>query len=263
MSTVARTPSTVSQFQTVLVTQLMQLLRARKTIALGIIQLLPAVAALIYVAFENVDGLTMFRNIVETVTFPFLIPLAALFYGGPVLVDEMEGRTLTYLTLRPIPKPALYLGKVTAGCLVGCLVVIVPMFVLFGVCLATSSDFGATISSMGQMSAAAALGVICYSTIFAMLGALFTNSLISGIVYFVVFEMIMAILPVLELLSIRYYLRTIAEFNTSDRLGLLDQMILDKPIIFPIWAGVLVTLVIAGAASLLGAYIFKEKQYHV
>jgi len=137
------------------------------------------------------------------------------------------------------------------------------MFVLFLVSLATSDDMGATIGSMGQLSLAAGLGVITYASIFALLGAMFTTSLISGIIYFVVFEMIFAALPVLELLSVRYHLRTIAEFNTSDRLGLLDQLILDKPLVLPLWAGILIVLVLTLGTAAAGAYTFQEKEYRV
>ena len=224
---------------------------------------MPAVAALVYVFFQDVDGSTMFSGTVESVTFPFLVPLAALFYGGPAIIEEMEGRTLTYLTLRPIPKWALYLGKLIAGWIVGALVVCVPMIALFFVSLATSEDLMATISSLGQLSLAAGLGVICYTSIFAMLGAAFASSLISGIVYFVAFEMVLATLPVLELLSVRYYLRTIAEFNSGDRLGLLDRFILDKPIVLPMWAGVLIIVVLIALATGGGIGIFRNKRYNV
>lgn len=262
-STARPAPSAAAQFQTLLITQLRQLLRARKTIALFIVQLIPAVAAFVYVIFQDTDGLTMFRNIIESVTFPFLVPLAALFYGGPTIVDEMEGRTLTYLTLRPIPRPVLYLGKLAAGWIMGAAVVVLPMIALFFVSLVTSNDLAATVGSLGQLSAAAAIGVVCYSSIFALLGAMFSSSLISGIVYFVAFEIVFAALPVLELLSVRYYLRTIAEFNAGDRLGVLEQFILDKPIVFPVWAGLLVTGLLIAASAGAGAYVFQEKQYNV
>lgn len=258
-----RTISTVGQLQTLYLTQLRQLVKARKTIALLIVQMIPVIGAIFYVLFNDIDGLTMFRNIVEQVTFPFLIPLAAIFYGGPAIVDEMEGRTLTYLTLRPIPKPILYTGKVLAGMTMSFFVVIIPIITLFIVCLVTSNDLGATISSLGQLSIAVALGVATYISIFAALGALFANSLISGIIFFVVFEMIFAFLPILELLSIRYYLRAIAEFNASDRLGTLDKFILDKPIILDWWVGLIVTLFLTGLFMAIGATIFKKRQYLV
>ncbi len=246
-----------------LTTQLKMLLKTRKTVALLIVQLIPAIAGLFYVVLNDADGLTLFRNIVEHVSFPFLIPLTALFYGGPTIVDEMEGRTLTYLTLRPIPKALIYLGKLAAGCITGAIVVVIPTIVLFLVCLATSEDLGASAASMIQMLGAATLGVVCYTTIFAALGAMFTKSLISSIIYFVIFEMILAVLPVLELLSVRYYLRIIAEFNVGARLGALDQLVLDKPIVIPIWAAILIVVLVTAASTLFGAFVFKEKQYVV
>ena len=258
-----RSISHVAQLKTLLLAQLKLMLRQRKTIALLIVQLIPALAALFYVVFGEVDGLTLFGRVLEYVSFPFLVPLTALFYGGPTIVDEMEGRTLTYLTLRPIARPVIFLGKLLAGCILGALLVALPTFVLFVVCLASSEDLGASALSMLQSIGAATFGVICYTAIFAALGALFARSLISGIIYFVIFEMVLAVLPVLELLSVRYYLRTLAEFNAGARLGMLDQFVLDKPIVFPIWGAALILLGVTIAASAAGALIFKEKQYVV
>ena len=154
-----RNLSTASQLQTLVTAQIRQLLGQRKTKALAVIELLPVIGALIYVILEDVDGLTMFTGIVESLTFPFLIPLAAIFFGGPAIVDEMEGRTLTYLTLRPISKSALFIGKLIAGVLVALLLVVVPLVLLFGVCLWQSSDIGESMQQFGQIALSASLGV--------------------------------------------------------------------------------------------------------
>ena len=61
----------------------------------------------------------------------------------------------------------------------------------------------------------------------------------------------------------RYHLRTIAEFNTGDRLGLLDKLILDKPLVLPLWAGILIVLVLTLGTAAAGAYTFQEKEYRV
>ncbi len=258
-----RNISSASILPALITAQLKMTLRAKKTIALFIVQLIPVIAALFYVILRDSDGLTLFGNIVEHISFPFLVPLVALFYGGPTIVDEMEGRTLTYLTLRPIPKAMIFMGKLIAGCIVGSALVAIPLLLLFVTCLVTSEDMGAALPSMLQMLGGATLGIICYTTVFATLGAIFTKSLISSIIYFVVFEMVLATLPVLELLSIRYYLRTIAEFNAGNRLGLLEQFILDKPIVLPVWSGILVILLVTITAALVGSFVFKEKQYVV
>jgi ABC-2 type transport system permease protein len=255
--------SAANQLQTLYTAQLRQLLTSRKAIALLIIQLLPALCALVYALVQDTDGLIMFRAVVERINFPFLIPMAALFFGGPVIVDEMEGRTLTYLTLRPLSKPVLYMGKLLAGITVSSLLSLISILALFLACLVASKDLASTASTLIQLGGVAILGTAAYTTIFAMLGALFASSIISGIIYFVVFEIVLAALPILELLSVRYYLRSSAGFNASDRLGALDQLILDKPLILDWWLGLLITLVLTVLCAGLGAFIFKDRQYHV
>lgn len=259
----ARDLGAFSQFKTLYLQQLRLISGYRKTRALALIQMLPVFGALAYVLIEDVDGLTMFSGITETLIFPFLIPLAALFFGGPAVVDEMEGRTLTFLTLRPIKKSTLFLGKVAAGSTAALVLVIVPLTLLFLSCLWQSSDIGASVESFGQIVFAASCGVVVYSTLFAALGAAFESSLLASIIYFVVFEMVLAALPVLELVSIRYHLRTIAGFSATDRLGILDKMVLEEPIIFQWWVGAIVVGLLISAASLIGAWVFSEKQYHV
>lgn len=259
----ARDLSVTRQLGTLYRVQLQHMARSRKSISLLIIQCLPILIGLFMAIKSDQDGLVFFRDIVSMVTFPFLVPLAALFYGGPAIVEEMEGRTLTYLTLRPIPKHALYLGKVLAGATLAVAQVVIPLVLLFVVCVVKSSDFGATLGSLVQLSGAAALGVLAYSLIFALLGALFATSLLPSILYFVVFEMVLAVLPVLELASVRYYIRTLAGLNAGERLGMLDQLILDQPLVFSWWVGLVVLAGISLVSAVAGAYTFKERQYYV
>lgn len=253
----------MSLLGTLIGTQLRHLLVQRKTRALALVQLLPVLGALVYVIFENVDGLTMFSGVAESLLLPFLVPLAAIFYGGPAIVDEMEGRTLTYLTLRPISKTTLFVGKFVAGTLMALGIVLIPTALLFGVCMFEAMDFSESLVSFGRVMGAAAAGVVVYNAIFAALGALFASSLLASILYFVGSEMVLATLPVLELLSIRYHLRTLAGFMSSDRLGFLDRMVLDKPLHVEWWVSLLIVGVFAAASVAAGSVIFKEKQYLV
>jgi ABC-type transport system involved in multi-copper enzyme maturation permease subunit len=258
-----RQTSVGNSLATLYTMQLRQLLTARKTIALTVVALLPVIAALLFVVLDDVDGLSMFNGIVESVLFPFLLPLFAIFYGGPVIVDEMEGRTLTYLTLRPLPRPVIYTSKFLAGTTLGLLLAIVPLLILFAVCLGGSGDMNAMFESLGKLTLASAIGVITYTSIFTMLGALFSSNLLAGIIYFVVFEIVMAFLPVLELLSVRFYLRDIAGLRATDRLGVLDKLVYDEPVDPPMWASILLLLVLIGGAVALGNLIFRNRQYNV
>lgn len=260
----ARTLSPGSQIATIYQTDLRRLALAKKTLVLLCVQLLPVVFALVYVFFENIDGLSMFSDTVESVMFPFLIPLAAVFYGGPALVDEMEGKTLTYLTLRPVPKPALFIGKWLAGTTVAVGLVLVPVVSLLVITLiASGGDVGTSAGTIAQILGATVLGTACYTAIFAALGAMSAKSLFSGIMYFVVVELLFTLFPILELLSVRYHMRNAAGFSAAKRLGILDRLVFDKPLLIDWWIGFVVLGVICALAVGIGAAIFSTKQYQI
>ncbi|AWV90471.1 ABC transporter permease subunit [Bradymonas sediminis] len=264
MMATTRTISAASQLTTVYSTDLMRLVRAKKTLILLIVQFLPVLFAIVYIFYDEVDGLSLFTETVQGVVFPFLAPLAAVFFGGPALVDEMEGRTLTYLLLRPIAKPALYLGKWLASTTVAVGLVLLPMVVLLGlVMIAAGGMGGMSPGGIAQVLGATVLGTACYTAIFACLGALAAKSQFPGIIYFVIAEMLFPLFPILELLSVRFHMRTAAGFNAAQRLGLLDRMIFDEPLDIAWWVGFVVLGAFCALAVGLGAAIFSQKQYHI
>ncbi|RAL24763.1 hypothetical protein DL240_00705 [Lujinxingia litoralis] len=238
-------------------------LRARKTLVLLAVQLLPVLVALAYVAFGQLDGMTMFRNSMESVYLPFLVPLAALYFGGPAIVDEIEGRTITYLTLRPLPRALIYLAKLKSAMLSALLVTSLPIILLFGICAFSSGELLGELPTLGKMLGASAVGVLTYTAVFAMLAAIFSSSLLLGIVYYVIVEMVIAAIPVLELVSIKFHVRTIAGLQGADRAGWLDRLILDEPLNFEWWFGLLVAAIFTTLATAVATAIFREKQFHV
>lgn len=253
--------SAVSQLTTLIGAQIQRLLLARKTKALLAIQMLPVLGAFVYVLFESLDGLTMFSKIVNTVTIPFLIPLAALFYGGPAIVDEMEGRTLTFLTLRPIGKPILFLGKVIAAISVALPAVLVPLTLLFAVCLFQSDDMGQSTENFARILGASAVGIATYVTIFATLGAIFASSILSNIIYFVVIEVLFSVIPNIMFLSVKNHTKTLAGF--SSEIGFWEAITIGQALPTEWWISLIFCSIIILLASITGASVFRSRQYYV
>ena len=52
----------------------------------------------------------VFGDLMSTAVIHFLVVFITLFYGTALISEEVEGKTLTYLFLRPIPKPVIMLG---------------------------------------------------------------------------------------------------------------------------------------------------------
>jgi len=94
--------------------------RARKTKVFYLISFLPVIISLvikfaqIFTEDSSIEGIYIFTNIIMSFYLHFLILILALFFGTSVCSEELEGKTLTYLSTRPIPKVSIILGKYAA-----------------------------------------------------------------------------------------------------------------------------------------------------
>ncbi len=244
--------------------------RTRKTIFLFVIQLLPAIIAIFSLVGGSLAGLETFESTVEGVYLPLLLPLAALFFGGPTIVDEVEGRTITYLTLRPLSRTTLLLSKLATSMILAIAVTTIPIVLFFVICMLGSPDgFGAGLPLLGSAVGTVAVGAITYTAVFALLGVIFASTLLPGIVYYVVFELILAAIPLVEVMSIKFHLFTIGGFERhepDDEGGMremLENMILDQPLDPQWWVGLLCVGLLTLTAVVASALIFKQRQFHV
>jgi ABC-2 type transport system permease protein len=141
-----------------------------------------------------------------------VLPLAALIYASGIIQDEQEDQTITYLLIRPLPKWAIYVVKLLAT--------ITTTLILTWVF--TTLTYAAIYLGAGTapqdlpircLKAAGihSLGVITYCCFFGLLSLLTKRVLVTGILYIVVIEGILANLPFgMRLITVIYYTRLIA-----------------------------------------------------
>lgn len=244
-------------------------IRSRKTVLLFLVQLLPALIAFVTLLTGDRDGLSVFEATFEAVYLPLLLPLAALFFGGPTVVDEVEGRTITYLTLRPLSRSTLFLGKLATSITLAIAVTVIPVVLFFLICvLGSPASFGDGLSLLGSAVATTIAGAIAYTAVFAFLGVIFASTLLPGIVYFVVVELILAAIPIIEVISVKFHLFTLGGFQQSaeGEQSIRDQMaefLLNQPLEFDWWVGLLYLGTVTAGAVILSALVFRNRQFHV
>ena len=98
-----------------------QFVRGRRLLALAGLFLLPTALALLARHYNpryaeevpEAEELLVFYMIPQA-----LLPLSALILASGMIRDEVEGQTLTYLLIRPLPRPSIYLAKLLAAWLV-------------------------------------------------------------------------------------------------------------------------------------------------
>ena len=242
----------------------------RKTLILLAIQLLPAFIAIFTVFGGDSGGVSTFRGTVSSVYLPLLLPLAALFFGGPTIVDEVEDRTITYLMLRPLSRSVLYLSKLATSIILAVGVTIIPILILFAICImAAPGEFGDGLTVLGSAMASVTVGAIAYTSLFALLGVIFASTLLPGIVYYIVFELILATVPIVEVLSVKFHIYTVGGFDRrapSEDPTLrerLEMMLLDQPMDLDWWTGLVAVSLFTFATIAIATVIFRNRQFHV
>lgn len=201
----------------------------------------------------------LFGVLMSTAIVHFLVVFVALFYGTALISDEVEGKTLTYLFLRPIPKPILVAGKYTAMVWIGILVIVPAVLASFLVLYAgrDAQSFLAGAGLLGADLATVFLALLAYGAIFTLLGAWLRHSVLAGLLYAFGWEGIIAYLPgFTRKLTVTHYVQSI--FPHEERTGPLQVVIGDRtPTLEAIVTLVLVALFFVALAGL----VVREKEY--
>jgi len=195
----------------------------------------------------------------------FYIVILALFYGTSVAAEEVENRTLAYLITRPLPKPAIILGKFAAYSTL--------MFVLVAVSLALSY-FVINAGRLGELDVywtflryigVLGLGILAYTAFFAFLGTLLKRAIIVGLIFGFGWENVIQYFPgSTQRFSIVHYLKSLLPYQPvrgvpSGGRGvalLLFRLEPTKP-----WIAILALAVITAALLVLACWLFRTKEY--
>jgi ABC-2 type transport system permease protein len=178
--------------------------RGRRLIVVALLLAVPALLALAYRGSEtHADGARFAVQLIDQFMVPLLIPLTALLLASSALGSEVEDRTLLYLTLRPVPRLSIALGKLLAVSLLTVLLVEVSIALMCLIALAGLGGDGV----LAAGAVAGLLGSLGYCSLFLPLGLLAPRrGLIIGLGYILVWEATAAgISAVFATLSVRRY----------------------------------------------------------
>jgi ABC-type transport system involved in multi-copper enzyme maturation permease subunit len=241
--------------------------KARKTKTFFVIGILPVLMALIIKLNQTlfggrtIEGMAVFSNIIMAFYLQFLILILALFYGSSVCLEEIEGKTLTYLTTRPVSKPAIILGKFAAY--VVFIIAMVAAGVIFSFLILNFEDlldfsiWKVLANDLGVL----ALGLICYTAFFTFLGTFFKRSILFGMVFAFGWENVVQYFPgATQRFTIVHYLKSLIPGGAVTTGGRFSFLLFRLEPSSPLTA--VVTLLIVTAVFLgLACLLFSQKEY--
>lgn len=152
----------------------------------------------------------VFGVLVSTAVIHFLVAFVTLFYGTALISEELEGKTLTYLFIRPVSKPIIMLGKFIALIWISSILVLPSVIFCYTILYLGKRPFFEDMSILGQDLGVVFLALLAYGSLFSLLGAWLRHSVLVGLLYAFGWEGIMAYLPgVTRNLTLSHYIQSI------------------------------------------------------
>lgn len=238
--------------------------RARKTKVFYLISFLPVIIALvikfaqIFTEDSSIEGIYIFTNIIMSFYLHFLILILALFFGTSVCSEELEGKTLTFLTTRPIPKVSIILGKYAAYTLLAILMTVVGVILSFLVLNVDSLLDLSLYSYLFKDIAVLSLGLICYTAFFTFIGTFLKKSIMFGLVFSFGWENVIQYFPgSTQRFAIVHYLKSLLPSSSTGRFAFLLFRLEPTSPPMAVFMLLLITVVFLGLACIL----FSWKEY--
>lgn len=239
--------------------------KTRRTKVFYFLSLFPVLLALIIRTSQlvsgepSMSGVQIFSEMIMTFYLQFFILILTLFLGTSVCSEEVENKTLTYLTTRPVPKSAIIIGKYAAYSLLAISMILVGLVAAFIILnfekLLDSSLFVLLIKDMGVLI----LAIICYMALFTFIGTFLKRAILLGLVFSFGWENVIQYFPgSTQKLAIVHYLKSLlpSQYSGGKFSILLFQL---EPTSSA--TAIFVLLLLTGIFLVSACYVFSRKEY--
>jgi ABC-type transport system involved in multi-copper enzyme maturation permease subunit len=240
--------------------------RARRTRFLLLFSFLPVAVALV-IKFNQVfsdkpgrESGYLFTNLIMLFYLQLIILILALFYGTSVCSEEVEGKTLTYLATRPIPKPAVVLGKYAAYAAVMIGMVGPGLGLSFLVLNLDRLHNPSVYGLLGRYLGVLILGLLAYGALFTFFGSAFKRSIFFGLLFSFGWENVIQYFPgSTQRLAIAHYLKSFLPAAPAGRFSFLTfRLEPTRP-----GLALLMLFVISAVFLALACLFFSKKEYNL
>jgi len=238
-------------------------LRAKRTRVFILLALVPVVLMAATRILEASRSLAagssgdFFAHLMLSLYFQLLIPVLALFFGTSIVNDELDNKTLVYLTTVPVPRRKVLLGKYLAAFLLAALLVIVGFLLCFLAASLTRLGDAAAWEELGLFLGTSLLALFCYSTLFTALGAFMKKSILLGLFFVFGWESVVQYFPgVTQKFTIIHWVKSLLPVPPGENSFLIFQLQPSPPL------ESVAVLIAAGLLFLcIAVFIFERKEY--
>ena len=196
--------------------------------------------------------------------YGLLVNLSAIFYGTAIISDEIDGKGLTYLQMRPLRKSTILLSKFAAY-LVGTVALIgISHLILTGIMITHPKLQNGVFFHLGmslRYIAIMALALLVYGALATVLAVRFKNPVLWGLLFVMGWESITAsplMATAIKRLSISHYLLTLFPRHRVPRSDFNEALGTSPP---SVWVALLVLFTLTAVLMWLATRIFRGREY--
>ncbi len=239
-------------------------IRAKRARFFVIISLIPAVIFIIVriVALLNPGKSyplpTLFLQIGGIFYFQMFIQFLCLFYGSSVLNDEIDNKTLIYLTTSPVSKASIITSKFMAHTFISAIIITSGLLTSFIISNFSNLLKPVYLGRLGLFLGVALLAVLAYSSFFTFLGTFLKKSILVGLFFIFGWEAIVQFLPgATQKLTISHYIKSLLPARFSGAQSFLVFRLQPSPSSEAIITLLLITLLFLTFST----FIFYKKEF--
>jgi len=214
-----------------------------------------AIVGGVKVALDQSPFRVFTNGMLVAVYLSFLLPIWTLSFAVESLGGERENNSLIWLLSRPLPRPAIYLGKFVA---------LLPWVLglnLIGFTVICYLAGPPGLQALALFWPVVIWTSLAFAALFHLFGAWFRRPAVVAILYVFFLEILLNLMPgYLKRFSISYYARCMM-FDMAGNLGIQPE----NPRYFVAVSGPMATgvlLAVTACLLLMGTILFTRTQYH-
>jgi len=236
-------------------TSFFETLYKKRTLSISIFLVIPIALVILWlVNVEDPKPLEDFSGLFQVLFLHILIPLVTLLLGVDLFNSEFKSKTISYMFMRPVPRWAIYVGKIVGLYLTQLLLILLSVAVTF-IMMLSKGDNSGYLDDLGGFLFLSALATLVYTSFFVMLGIKFKRPMVIGLVVAFFYEK-----------TISAFSTTIAKATMLFHLFSVGKEIIDVPPFSNLYyfedaASALLTLVVfVGLFAFLSILMLNKKE---
>jgi ABC-type transport system involved in multi-copper enzyme maturation permease subunit len=208
---------------------------------------------------SNIPVTQLFSRITAGFYFQLFIQILVLFFGTSVLNDEIENKTLVYLTTSPVSKASIVTGKFIGNFFITSIIFASGLLITYLISMGTNLFRLIYLKQLGTFLGVAILAILTYNALFTLLGALLKRSILVG--FFIIFgwERIVQFIPgTTQKLTISHYVNSMLPFQfRGGRRNFLTGLLQPSSTLESIITLIFLTLILLS----LAIFVFYKKEF--